>query len=103
MRCCVPACEREFAKMVAVPFPVTSSPGSAPQEGAGRLINGYCVKTEQGAPTPPKWLRSPGLRELVTDATHSGFRGFIEVNASTVLAIMNTRVQALTKSGTLYG
>ena len=34
--------------MTAVPFPVTSAPGARPQESAGRLINAYAVKTEQG-------------------------------------------------------
>ena len=57
--------------MVAVPFPVTSSPGARPQEGAGRLINAYAIKTEQGAATPLKWMRSPGLRQL-TAAAGSG-------------------------------
>jgi hypothetical protein len=87
--------------MAAVPLPVTSSPGSAPQEGAGRLINCYCVKTEQGAPTPLKWLRSPGLRTLVTDATHAGLRGAIEHNA-TVILLMGERARLLAKSGALY-
>ena len=43
------------------------------RRGAGRLINSYCVKTEQGAPTPLKWLRVAGLRELVTERENLGF------------------------------
>jgi hypothetical protein len=86
--------------MVAVPLPVSSSPGSAPQEGAGRLINGYCVKTEQGAPTPLKWLRSPGLRALAA-AAESGYRGFIELNGS-VIAIVKDRAKLLSQAGALY-
>ncbi len=87
--------------MVAIPFPVTSSPGARPQEGAGRLINAYAVKTEQGAATPLKWLRSPGLRELTTVAGHAGYRGFIEINGS-VIAALDERAVLLARSGALY-
>lgn len=87
--------------MAPVPFPVTSSPGTHPQESAGRLINCHVVKTEQGARTPIKWVRAPGLTALVTATTYVGFRGFIEVNGS-IISILGTRVQLLTKSGTVY-
>jgi hypothetical protein len=60
--------------MVAVLFPVTSAPGARPQESAGRLVNAYAVKTEQGAPTPLRWTRTSGLRELMTVAGQAGFR-----------------------------
>jgi hypothetical protein len=88
--------------MAAVPLPVTSSPGSAPQEGAGRLINAYCVKTEQGAPAPLKWLRSPGLTTLVTDAERAGVRGFLAINETSAFVIFDEEVRTLTKSGSLY-
>jgi hypothetical protein len=88
--------------VVAVPFPVSSSPGARPQEGAGRLINTYAVKTEQGAPTPIKWVRSPGARELIEVTTYTGFRGFIEINATVILAALEDRVVSITKSGALY-
>lgn len=88
--------------MVAVPFPVTSSPGAHPQEGAGRLINCYSVKTEQGAATPIKWKRSPGLTELMTSASYVGFRGFIEATSTQLLAVLGERVVLITSSGGLY-
>lgn len=87
--------------MTAVPFPVTSSPGPRPQEGAGQLINCYAIKTEQGAPTPIKWVRSPGLATLATATTYVGFRGFIEYNGS-LISVLGARVQLLSKSGTVY-
>src|SRR5882757_708140 len=87
--------------MTAVPFPVTSSPGARAQEGAGRLINGHVVKTEQGAPTPLKWTRSPGLAELTT-ANHSGYRGFVEYNGG-IISVLANRVALLAKSGSSYG
>ena len=77
--------------MTAVPFPVSSSPGARAQEGAGRLINCHVVKTEQGAPTPLKWTRSPGLAQLAT-AAHTGFRGFVEYNGS-IVAVLANRVR----------
>lgn len=87
--------------MTAVPFPVTSSPGPRPQEGAGQLVNCFTVKTEQGAPTPIKWVRSPGLATLATAVTYVSFRGFLEYNGS-LISILGTRVQLLSKSGTVY-
>jgi hypothetical protein len=87
--------------MVAVPFPVTSSPGARPQEGAGRLVNCFVVKTEQGAPIPIKWVRSPGLVVRATAVTYTGFRGFIEFTGS-IIAALGSRVQLLTKSGAVY-
>ena len=84
--------------MVAVPFPVTSAPGARPQESAGRLINAYAVKTEQGARGPLKWLRAPGLRELANVSGHAGYRGFIEINGS-VLAALDDRAVLIGRSG----
>lgn len=84
--------------MTAVPFPVTSAPGARPQESAGRLVNAYAVKTEQGARGPLKWVRTPGLRELVTVDGRARFRGFIEVNGN-VLAALAGRAVLIAKSG----
>jgi hypothetical protein len=84
--------------MVAVPFPVTSAPGARPQESAGRLINTYAVKTEQGAPTPLRWTRTSGLRELMTVAGQAGFRGFLEINGN-LRAVTNGRVVLITRAG----
>src|ERR1044072_7378434 len=83
--------------MTAVPFPVTSAPGARPQESAGRLVNAYAVKTEQGARGPLKWLRAPGLRELANVSGRAGYRGFIEVNGN-VLAVLEDRAVLIAKS-----
>jgi hypothetical protein len=50
--------------MVAIPFPVSTSPGQRPQEGAGRLINAYAEP--RGNDLGPVWHRAPGLRILGT-------------------------------------
>lgn len=84
--------------MTAVPFPVTSAPGARPQESAGRLVNAYAVKTEQGARGPLKWLRAPGLREVVNVDGRTGYRGFIEINGN-VLAALEDRAVLIAKSG----
>ena len=86
--------------MTAVPFPVTSAPGARPQESAGRLVNAYAVKTEQGARAPLKWLRAPGLRELADEGVHAGYRGFIEISGK-VLAALEDRAVLIAKSGSV--
>jgi hypothetical protein len=77
---------------------VTSAPGARPQESAGRLINAYAVKTEQGARGPLKWLRAPGLRELANVNGRAGYRGFIEIDDN-VLAVLEDRAVLIAKSG----
>ena len=84
--------------MTAVPFPVTSAPGARPQESAGRLVNAYAVKTEQGARGPLKWVRAPGLLELANVSARGRYRGFIELNGN-VLAALEDRAVLITKSG----
>lgn len=44
--------------MVAIPWPLSTSPGSRPQEGAGRLINAYAVPRGEGV--GPVFHRAPG-------------------------------------------
>ena len=87
--------------MPSIVFPTSSAPGARMQEGAGRLVNGYAVKTEQGAPSPFKWQRSAGLRQVNGDITHVHCRGLIEVG-STVLVVLNERVWSLTESGGVF-
>jgi hypothetical protein len=83
-------------------FPTSSAPGIRPQEGAGRIVNGYAVKTEQGARGPLKWQRSAGLRETVSGiVSHVGCRGLIEV-AGTVLTVLGSRVYSVTESGEVF-
>jgi hypothetical protein len=87
--------------MAAIVFPISSAPGSTPQEGSGRLINAYAVNTEQGARSPLQWKRSAGLREILNITGHSHCRGFIKV-ASTLLVVLDERVYAVTLSGVTF-
>lgn len=87
--------------MARIVFPVSSAPGSVPQEGSGRLINAFAVKTEQGNRSPLKWLRSAGLREMFDITGHSHFRGGIEVG-STAILVMNERVYTVTESAGMF-
>ncbi len=87
--------------MAAIVFPVSSAPGSVPQEGSGRLVNAYAVKTEQGARSPFQWKRSAGLREILNITGHSHCRGFIFVG-STLIVVLGERVYAVTLSGVTF-
>lgn len=60
--------------MVAVPFPLSSSPGERPQESAGRLLN--CYAEPRGEGRGPIWRRAPGLK-LFVETGQSVFRGAI--------------------------
>jgi hypothetical protein len=71
--------------MVAITFPTSSSPGSRPQESAGRLINAFVEKTESGAPGQTLWRRSGGLIYAGSSTTpHT--RGFIPFQDTDQLA-----------------
>jgi hypothetical protein len=87
--------------MSAIVFPVSSAPGQVPQEGSGRLVNCYAVKTEQGNRSPFKWPRSAGLLEILNITEHSHCRGMIAVG-STLLVVLDERVYAVTLSGTTF-
>lgn len=87
--------------MTAIVFPVSSAPGQTPQEGSGRLINCYTVKTEQGNRSPFKWPRSAGLLQILDITGHSHCRGMIAVGA-TLLVVLDTRVYAVTESGGVF-
>jgi hypothetical protein len=87
--------------MAAIVFPISSAPGSTPQEGSGRLINAFAVKTEQGARTPFQWRRSAGLREELGTITTPHCRGFILIG-STLLGVFDERVWAITLSGVTF-
>lgn len=60
--------------MVAIPFPLSSSPGGRPQEGAGRLVNVYAEP--RGEDLGPVWRRAPGLG-VFAETGESEFRGAI--------------------------
>lgn len=87
--------------MAAIVFPTSSCPGAKPQEGAGRIVNGYAVKNPQGSRAPFRWPRSAGLREILSITGHSHCRGFILVG-STLLVVLNERVYAVTQSGSTF-
>ena len=87
--------------MSAIVFPTSSAPGARPQEGAGRLVNGYAVKTEQGARSPILWKRSAGLRQILNITGHAHCRGFIFVG-TTLLVVLDERVYAVTLSGGVF-
>lgn len=87
--------------MVAIPFPISHAPGIKPQEGAGRLINCYAEKTEQGARLPVVWRRVSGLSQVADVSSHTHFRGGIMV-ASTMVGAWDERAYSITKSGTVY-
>lgn len=78
-------------------FPVSSAPGQLPHEGAGRIINGYSVKTEQGAIGPIRWTRSPGLRQLLAINGFSHYRGSIVIG-TTLLVVLNQRVFSIQRT-----
>jgi hypothetical protein len=87
--------------MARIEFPVSSSPGSHGQEGAGRIVNGRAIKTEQGAPSPFKWIRSGGLRQILNITGHSHCRGSIAIG-STLLVVLDERVYAVTESAGVF-
>lgn len=87
--------------MVAIPIPVSSAPGAKPQEGAGRLINCYAEKCELGARAPVIWLRTAGLRQLLSVTDHLHFRGAIMVG-STMVLLLDERAYTVTESGGVY-
>lgn len=67
---------------VSVPFPLSSSPGAASHESAGRLINCYAeplgkdIQASKAFPVPKAvWRRTPGLSLFATSAAQTGFRG----------------------------
>ncbi len=87
--------------MAAIVFPVSSAPGAHQQSGAGRIVNGYAVKTDQGARGPIRWQRSAGSRELLDITGHSHCRGMIYIG-STLIVVLDERVYAVTLSGTVF-
>lgn len=87
--------------MAAIVFPTSSAPGAEPQEGSGRLVNCRAVKTEQGSRAPILYKRPAGLREILNITGHSHFRGGIQIG-STLIAVLDERVYAVTLSGTTF-
>jgi hypothetical protein len=87
--------------MTDIPVPISSQPGVKVQEGAGRLINCFAVKNEQGARFPVSWYRSAGLRQVLSIASHSHLRGGILVGSTLIIA-MDARAYTVTVSGSTF-
>lgn len=87
--------------MTAIPFAISSSPGTKAQEGAGRLINCFAVKNEQGARFPVKWTRCPGLRQLIELTGETHLRGAVLID-STLIVVVDQKAYAVTESSGTY-
>lgn len=88
--------------MAAIQFPLSSSPGAYPQESGGRLINAHVEKLGDGARSPVRWIRPPGLLKLAqATASYINYRGGISVGGL-LLVVFNERVQSLSLSGSTW-
>lgn len=92
--------------MARIPWPLSSSPGSSPQESSGRLINCYAeplgkvVEADKGsAPPAVVWRKCPGLTLFAASAAQSGFRGGILVD-NTAYAAWSGKVTSFDSAGT---
>jgi hypothetical protein len=59
---------------VDIQWPLSSFPGSTPQESAGRLINCHSEPLGENGPSRAAWHRSPGLSQHAA-TTNAGYRG----------------------------
>ena len=64
---------------IPIPFPISTFPGSDPQESEGRLINAYVEPLGDPKAGKVKWVRSAGLTAFATTA-NAGYRGGLIVN-----------------------
>ena len=72
--------------MVAVPWPISSSPGLKPQEGAGRLINVFAEP--RGEDTGPVWRRAPGASVFARTPSVGAAAGHsVALGVSSVVAV----------------
>ena len=83
--------------MVAIPFPLNSSPGQVPHDSAGRLINAYWEPLQAGARAQRVWRRAPGLRGWATTGKTVP-RGALLVGAS-LYAAFSGNVSRFDSSG----
>lgn len=71
--------------MAEIILPITTAPGARPGEGAGRLINCYAEKLQDGARAPFARRRAPGLKAMAVTA-HVGMRGMHYFNGNLFIA-----------------
>lgn len=83
--------------MTAIPFPLSSFPGSTPQEGAGRLINCFAEPLGENGRAAAVRHRVPGLRAWGT-STATIFRG-ATVDGGTLYAAFSGTVRSFTSAG----
>ena len=87
-----------------IQLPVSSSPGTRPQEGAGRLINAMAEPIGEGRATPFKIIRSPGVTAFSnpgTLTTLQGFRGMAFLAGTVYAAYKDTLVRFTESSPTM--
>src|SRR5262245_43223430 len=78
--------------MADITFPLSSTPGLRPQEGAGRLINAFVEQSLPGAPSKFITRRSPGLERKMNGAPYSHTRGFLEISTTEAFWVVDERV-----------
>jgi hypothetical protein len=71
--------------MADIVFPVTTAPGARPGEGAGRLINCFAEKLQDGARAQFSRRRSPGLTAMAA-SEYNGMRGMHYYNGNLFIA-----------------
>lgn len=86
--------------MAAIRFPLSTSPGREPQEGAGRLIN--CFAEPRGEDLGPVWRRAPGVA-IFSDTGEDTFRGGLQIDSTNILAAFEGTIKRLTYTGSLQG
>lgn len=86
--------------MAAINFPLSTSPGRRPQEGAGRLTN--CFAEPRGEGLGPVWRRAPGVAIFSTTGEDT-FRGGLQINSVDLLAAFSGTIKKLTYTGSLQG
>lgn len=92
--------------MATILFPSSSSPGLRPQEGAGRLVNAYAEKLQDGAPAPYVIRRAPGLVEFASattadgsPVTNDGYRGSMFDGTTYIYAALEDTLVKATEAG----
>lgn len=80
-----------------IPFPVQTAPGAKPQEGGGRIINGYVDQLGDQAPNKTVIRRGPGLVNFGTSA-RTGFRGSM-LNNGVLYAAFSGKLESWTSAG----